>query len=245
MKRVFITGSTGLLGSTILREHPNGLLLGASYYRNLLVPSGNIQYFNLDITDSKNCTKILSVFKPDIVIHTAAIATPDYCDKHQDKASAVNIDGTRNLIEASKSIQAKFIYITTNGVYDGEKYPYNEKSEIKPIDWYGHTKFEAEKLTQLSELEYSIVRLITMYGWNNSKERQNPLTWLLEILGTNKNPVNLVTDMFNNFLSVHEASRAIWKVALGEYPSEIFNRTAKTTEYQSGINGQRKTTVDG
>lgn len=221
--KIFITGSTGLLGSTLLRTSPKNYTLGASYNVNMLVPNVVCKYFHVDITKKKMVKEAITLFRPDIVIHTAAIATPDYCDKHQKKTEAVNVEGTKNVIESCKYVGAKFIYITTNGVYDGKTPPYDEQSIPKPIDVYGKTKYKSELLTQQAAIPYIIIRLITMYGWNNPKERQNPLTWQIKILGENKTPLNMVSDMFNNFLSAEEAAKAIWKSVKRDQWNESYN----------------------
>ncbi len=226
-KHIFITGSTGLLGSTLLRLAPENVILGASYNVNTIVPDVQCAYYHVDITKADQVNAAIKEFKPDIIIHTAAIATPDYCDKHQEEANSVNVNGTENLIAACQKNGSSFVYITTNGVYDGKNSPYDEKKQPNPIDFYGKTKYEGEKMTKNSDVPYIIMRLITMYGWNNPKERQNPLTWLLKILGENKTPVNMVTDMYNNFLSVEEAAKAIWTAVGKEQFGETFNIAGK------------------
>lgn len=227
MLRIFITGSTGLLGSTLLRLAPKNVLLGASYHINKLVPNVKCTYYSVDIAKKIQVKKAIDSFKPDIVIHTAAIATPDYCDKHQEEAWNVNVIGTRNIIDVCKKRGVSFVYITTNGVYDGKGAPYDEASLPRPIDYYGKTKYEGEKMTVIAGIPYIIIRLITMYGWNNPKERHNPLTWLIKILGENKTPVNMVTDMYNNFLSAEEAAKAIWKAIKLDKFGETFNIAGK------------------
>lgn len=225
--KVFITGSTGLLGSALLRNSPKGTLLAASYNKIKYVPNVNCIFFPVDITKKALVNKVIKEFSPDVIIHTAAIATPDYCDKHRSEAKSVNVNGTKNVIEASQAVNASLVYITTNGIFDGNNPPYNEDALPKPVDFYGETKYEAERLVRSSKIKYIVIRLITMYGWNNPLERQNPLTWLLEILGRNKTPVNMVNDMYNNFLSVESASYAIWETVLKKYLGETFNIAGK------------------
>jgi len=225
--RVFITGSTGLLGSTLIRTAPKEVILGATYNKNSLVPNIACHYFPVDITKKTMVNRAIKSFKPDVVIHTAAIATPDYCDKHRKEAWAVNVVGTKNLLEACKKSNTLFVYITTNGVYDGKNPPYDESQTPNPLDYYGKTKYESEKLTKKSGLPYLIMRLITMYGWNNPDERQNPVTWLMEILGKNKTPINMVSDMFNNFLYVESAAEVIWKAILQGKVNEEYNIAGK------------------
>lgn len=221
--KIFITGSTGLLGSALFFEAPKSLTLYGSVHHNMIVPNVSAHFYHMDITKRTVVDKVITKIKPDILIHTAAIATPDYCDKNQIEAKRVNVTGTKNLIDACKKNEIKFIYITTNGIYDGKKAPYDEVAEPKPIDCYGNTKLKAENIVRMSGLKFQIVRLITMYGWNNPHERQNPVTWQLKILGENKNPLNMVTDMFNNFLYNREAAKAIWKIAQLEEWDQTFN----------------------
>lgn len=235
--KVLITGSTGLLGSTLLFTASPSFVLGATYHQNTLVPNVNSLYFKVDITEEESLRTVFSQFEPDVVIHTAAIATPDYCDKHQDEAYAVNVIGTKNILKYCKKFKSKLVFITTNGVYDGKNPPYNESAEAKPLDFYGKTKYEGEQLVDKSGVPAIIIRLITMYGWNNPNQRQNPLTWQIMMLGKNKNPINMVTDMFNNFLSVQEAAKAIWQaVEHGQY-GESFNIAGKNciSRYQFAV----------
>lgn len=223
--RVLITGSTGLLGSTLLFSAPKKHQLFASYHLNTLVPNVQCTYVQLDIREKKKVEALIKRIKPEVIIHTAALATPDYCDKNQDEAWDVNVKGTKNLLSAAVDNPgfSQFIYITTNGVYDGNHSPYSEKDEPKPIDWYGKTKFESEQLVANSGLPFTIIRLNTMFGWNNPHERQNPVTWLIKILGENKTPVNMVDDMFNSFLYVHSASTSIWKSIQKKHVGETYN----------------------
>jgi len=225
--KVFVTGSTGLLGSTLLRLASPKYILGASYNINKLVPNISCTYYHVDITDQQLVQNAFRKFNPGVVIHTAALATPDYCDKHQDEAWLVNVEGTKNIINACKKQNSILVYVTTNGVYNGKNPPYDENSIPKPIDFYGKTKHEGEKLVQNSGIPFIIMRLITMYGWNNPKERQNPVTWLLYILGKNKTPVNMVNDMYNNFLFVESAAEAIWKAINKRKIGESFNIAGK------------------
>lgn len=228
--KIFVTGSTGLLGSSLLRNAPKAHTLYASYNINTLVPNVACKYYLCDITKKAQVNEVIKKIKPDVVIHTAAIATPDYCDKHKSEAKAVNINGTKYLIEACKIVGAKFVYITTNGVYDGKKAPYDEAAKPNPVDYYGVTKATGEKMTRESGVDFIIMRLITMYGWNNPKERQNPVTWQLKILGENKNPLNMVSDMYNNFLYVEDAAKAIWKAVGKKQYGESFNIAGRDCE---------------
>lgn len=225
--KVFIIGSTNLLGSYLLRFAPKDIELGASYNSNTLVPNVECRYFFLDITQQKTIDKAFKTFGPDVVIHTAAISSPDYCDKHKAQSIKVNVEGTKNVIRFCKQYKSSFIFISSNGVYDGENSPYDENMSPKPIDIYGETKYQGERLTLSSGIPSIIIRFNTMYGWNNPGERQNPATWVLEGLEKDKIPLHVVTDLFNNFLFAKEAAAAIWMALLLGKFGESFNIAGK------------------
>lgn len=225
--KVFITGSTNLLASYLLRCAPKKIKLSASYNVNSLVPNINCKYYLVDIAQPKLIENAFKRFKPDIVIHTAAISSPDYCNNHKSEAKKINIGGTQNIIKACKRYGSSFIFISSNGIYDGQKSPYDEDAKRKPIDVYGKTKYQGELLTASSGLPFNIIRLMTMYGWNNPHERSNPMTWLIDTLGKNKTSVNVVNDLFNNYLSADVAAAAIWKVVLLKKFGESFNIAGK------------------
>lgn len=225
--KVFIIGASNLLGSYLLRFAPKGIGLGASYNVNTLVPNVDCRYFFLDITKKKTIDEVFKTFRPEVVIHTAAISSPDYCDKHKAKSIKVNVEGTKNVIRFCQKYKSSFIFISSNGVYDGKNSPYDESIIPKPIDIYGKTKYQGELLTASSGLPFIIIRLNTMYGWNNPYERQNPATWVLESLEKDRIPLHVVTDIFNNFLFAQEAALAIWKTLVLRKFGESFNIAGK------------------
>ncbi|EKD94383.1 MAG: hypothetical protein ACD_26C00081G0002, partial [uncultured bacterium] len=106
--------------------------------------------------------------------------------------------------------KAKFIFFSSNAVFDGENPPYYENSPTHPVNYYGLTKVAAENLVKTYLPNSIIFRLTTMYGWNNAKERKNPATWLIDRL-TKKIPTPVVRDVFINFLWVGQAATAVWQ----------------------------------
>lgn len=224
---VFITGATDLLASSLIRSAPRGIMLSASYNVNTFVPNINCTYYRVDITQEKQILEVFKKSKPDVVIHTAALSSPDYCDKNRKQAQYVNVEGTENMLKACRQYKSSFIFISSNGIFDGKNSPYDENATPKPIDTYGKTKYQGEMLTVVSGIPFIIVRLMTMYGWNNPYERRNPATWLLEVLGKDKMSVHMVTDLFNNFLFAESGAQAIWKAIILKKYGETFHIAGK------------------
>jgi len=134
---LLITGGTGALGKELKKMFP----------RNI-----SPMHKELDITNKQ---KVLDFFKKndiDTIIHTAAITKVRVCEENKSLAWNVNVEGTKNLVEAV--IQSKrdiyFIYLSTACVFDGHSGMYTESSIPYPENFYSLTKllgeFEVNKL---------------------------------------------------------------------------------------------------
>lgn len=215
--RVFITGSTGLLGTALFYNAPTGIILGGSVNKNRFLPNvGNVYYEYMDITRPRVVERVLTNFKPDVVIHTAGIGNVDYCEQHQEEAWAVNVEGTRNVANAAKQLDATMLFTSTNSIFNGTNPPYHEESVPDPLEYYGKTKVQSEQDLRDLGVDHILIRLITMYGWNNPYERQNPVTWAIDKLKQNQE-LKMVTDVYNNFLKVESAAEGIWKAILDNH----------------------------
>ena len=214
-KKVLITGSTGLLGLSLIRNRPRAFDLYGGYYKfpaERLPYKQACGYHEFDIRKKEEVDSMFDKISPDILVHAASLGSVDYCENNKEQARQTNIDGSRNLIEACKRGGAFFIFISSNAVFDGENPPYGESDTPNPIDYYGRTKLRTETDLVESGIQHAVLRLMTMYGWNHPLERQNPVTWILEKL-IKDNRVNIVDDIFNNHLFVDNASQAVWAAA--------------------------------
>lgn len=120
--------------------------------------------FRLDLRDRKGIEKIFNFFDPDVVILTAGITDVDLCEIKPKLAEDVNIKGTSYLIRKAKKCGAKLVFLSTDYVFNGEKGPYREEDAPSPVNVYGRTKLEAEKLISSISNDYLIVRTAQLYG---------------------------------------------------------------------------------
>lgn len=199
-RKVLITGSTGLLGLSLIKNKPEGIDLYCSEF---------------DIRNGGEVSRVFKDISPDAVIHAASLGNVDYCEKNKEDARQVNVEGSRNIIAACRTSGSSLIFMSSNAVFDGESPPYAEEDRPNPVDYYGSTKLQTELDVAKSGLEYAILRLMTMYGWNHPRQRQNPVTWVLERLIKNKN-INVVKDIYNNHLFADNAAQAVWAVVSGD-----------------------------
>ncbi|MBU7014871.1 MAG: dTDP-4-dehydrorhamnose reductase [Theionarchaea archaeon] len=172
--RFLITGHTGLLGSKILAHS------GFQTYPDR----------RIDVTKPEIVQYIEQV-APDIVIHCAAFTNVDLCETQKDKAWLTNVTGTEHVVRACTSIHAKVVYISTDFVFDGTGGMYTEEDTPNPINFYGKTKLEGERIVREVD-NYIIARTSVLYGWH---QRLNFVTWVIAQL-QNRQQIRVVTDQY-------------------------------------------------
>mgnify|MGYP001587674611 FL=1 len=127
----------------------------------------------LDIT---NLEQVLEVFKkeqPKVILHLAAETDLKKCEENPQHCYFVNSVGTYNVAVASKEINAKMIYISTNAVFDGiKKTPYKEGDEPNPQNYYGRSKFLGELVVKGILENYLIVRTCWIFGGGKEKDKK-------------------------------------------------------------------------
>jgi dTDP-4-dehydrorhamnose reductase len=191
--KVLITGASGLYGSKLAQlAIAKGLEVYSADIQSLSV-YGN--FVKMDISDKAMVNEAFSSIKPDVVVHAATLTDVDKCELNKALAWKVNVDGTKNIAEASQKAGSFLIYISTDYVFSGEKGCYVESDSPEPINYYGLTKLEAEKIIQ--ELpEYFIARPSVIYGSTPAAGKVNFALWLIETLRKGER-VKIVTDQWN------------------------------------------------
>jgi len=152
--RVFLTGVSGILGTDI-----NKLFTVADHEVKGFT-STDIELDNL--TDVK--AKVRS-FRPDLIIHCAAMTNVDLCEDEKQKAYAVNVTGTQNLAVVSGEIGIKMVYISSCGVYgNGKSTPYNELDDTNPSTYHHYTKLLGEIKVKEHNNQFLIIRPGWLFG---------------------------------------------------------------------------------
>jgi dTDP-4-dehydrorhamnose reductase len=191
--KLLITGASGLYGSKLAQ-----LALAQGYE----VYSSDIQGFSvfgnfvkLDISGKEQVDAVFKSIKPDIVVHAATLTDVDKCETNKELAWKVNVEGTKNIVNASHAAGSFLIYISTDYVFGGEKGYYKETDKPNPIQYYGITKLKAEEIVQ-TQKEYFIARPSVIYGSTPAAGKVNFALWLIESLRKGQR-VKIVTDQWN------------------------------------------------
>jgi dTDP-4-dehydrorhamnose reductase len=144
-KKIFITGGNGVLGKKLVNY------LSPNY--KVLSPSSK----DCDILNLNNLTNTINHFQPDVVIHLASFVDTFGCEENIEKAININVIGTLNIVKACLNISCKFVYISSEYVFSGNKGNYTVEDRLDPINVYGKTKSSAEYITSILP-NYQIIR---------------------------------------------------------------------------------------
>lgn len=198
MKTILTTGSNGLLGQKLterlLQSNPFKLIATAKGANRYPVKTG-YQYAALDITNPAEMQAVLWQYKPDIIIHTAAITQVDVCQSEPENCHEVNVLAVKNLASLCKANHIHLIYLSTDFVFDGKHGPYQEEDATNPLSVYGQSKKQAEEILQQSGAAFSIVRTILVYGLTADMSRSNIVLWAKNALEKNT-PIRVVNDQW-------------------------------------------------
>jgi dTDP-4-dehydrorhamnose reductase len=181
--KFIVTGVKGQLGFDVVRE------LKSRGYRDVL----GIDIDDLDITNSNEVTTFFKKNNPDVIIHCAAYTAVDKAEDNKELCYQVNVDGTRLLVEQAQKYNSKFVYISTDYVFDGKKKDGYEVDDIpNPQSIYGYSKYLGELETRKYEKHF-IVRISWVFGKNGF----NFVKTMLRV-GKEKNELSVVNDQFGS-----------------------------------------------
>lgn len=160
-----VTGATGFFGSNFAVADVELIALT----RSGEVPQGYSDSVTANLESSEELRAAVRDVSPDFIVHAAALASHEECERSPERAFSINEDVTRALAQESESVGAKFIYISTDAVFDGTKGNYSETDETNPFSVYGKSKLRGE-IAALEVTNPLIIRT-NFFGWSPSGTR--------------------------------------------------------------------------
>ncbi|MBM3474519.1 MAG: dTDP-4-dehydrorhamnose reductase [Armatimonadetes bacterium] len=198
MNRILITGAKGMLGRALMEQRP-------SQYDVL-----GVDVEEVDVTSVRDVRRCLAGFRPDAVIHCAAMTDVDGCETDPDSARRINVEGTRNVVEACGD--ARLIHVSTDFVFDGRRTtPYAEDDLPAPIGVYGSTKLAAEDCVREAAPDHAIVRT----AWTFAPWGRN---FVLSILraAREQGRLRVVADQVGSPTYAPDLAAALWRLVAAD-----------------------------
>ncbi|TWI93809.1 dTDP-4-dehydrorhamnose reductase [Mucilaginibacter frigoritolerans] len=206
--KIIIIGASGLVGShcmdlfesvgeEVVGTHLNFATERTIYFNPLSNSNGNLD---------------LDQFKPEVIIHCAALTNVDYCENNVLESERATVLSTKKLVNYCKKNGVKLVYISTDYVFDGNMGPYTEDAATNPINIYGQHKLKAELLVKTLN-NYLIARITNVYG--EEVRSKNFVLRLIKLFQNNEETeLNLPADQFATPVYAGDVARMLYKLIL-------------------------------
>jgi dTDP-4-dehydrorhamnose reductase len=198
MKTILVTGSNGLLGQKLtenIRSSNKHHLIATSKGANRFPVAEGYIYSEMDVLDPDSIQSVLERYRPDAVIHTAAMTNVDTCEAQRELAYQLNVESVKSLVRVCEQLNIQFIHLSTDFIFDGAAGPYDETALPNPLSYYGETKLAAEEVVKQSSCPWVIIRTILVYGIVTDLSRSNIVLWAKGALEKGQ-PLNVVNDQW-------------------------------------------------
>ncbi|MFP7412682.1 dTDP-4-dehydrorhamnose reductase [Priestia filamentosa] len=193
-RKILITGANGQLGKELVE----------------LLSTKDFDVYgcsrdDMDITNSEQVQEVINRINPEVILHCAAHTKVDVAESEPEEAYSINAYGTRNVAVAAENIGAKFVYVSTDYVFDGSGIePYLEFSPTSPLGVYGKSKLAGEEFVKHLHSKFFIVRTSWVYG----KYGNNFVKTMLK-LGAEKDELSVVADQIGSPTYTVDLAQAI------------------------------------
>ena len=212
MERVLITGCGGMLGKSVYETF-------SSKFKFVLatdIDTNEPWLKYLDVREIDQCKKVFEEFKPTIVLHLAALTDLEYCEKNQDNCWKTNALGTENIALLCKRYNSLMIYISTAGIFGGEKEYFTDFDTPNPLSYYAKGKYHGELFVERYLERYYIFRAGWMMGGGPKKDKKFINKIYKQILAGNK-VLNVVDDKLGTPTYTKDFANSIYKVMQTRY----------------------------
>lgn len=177
--KVLVTGVNGQLGYDVVKR-----------LNELGIEAIGVSRNDFDIRDRDQTQDYILKNKPDVIVHCAAYTAVDKAEDEKEKCYVINVEGTKNIAEACKKIDAKMVYISSDYVFDGQGIePQSESKATNPVNYYGYCKEQGERVVRDIVEKHFIIRTSWVYGKNGG----NFVKTMLK-LAQMKDEINVVND---------------------------------------------------
>jgi len=243
MKTILTTGSNGLLGQKITEKvlaEGRVKLIATSKGVNRYPVNEGYEYTEMDILNPNQVKEVVEKYKPDSIIHTAAMTNVDTAEANKELCHQLNVNAVQALVSLCEESNIQLIHLSTDFVFDGAAGPYKEDDAVNPLSYYGETKVMAEELLKSSKADWAILRTILVYGITNDMSRSNIVLWAKGALEKGE-PINVVNDQWRMptlaedlaeacLLAIEKNAQGIYHVSGKDYMS-IADLVRKVADY--------------
>lgn len=204
--RILITGCGGMLGEAFYLFYSSICSVKATD-----IDINENWLSCLDVRDYKAIDKEIVDFKPTIVFHLAAFTDLEYCELHQTETYDTNAMGTENIALLCKKHNIPLMYISTAGIFDGEKDEYNDFDQPNPINCYGKSKYAGELFVKTYLDKFFVFRAGWMMGGGPKKDKKF-IKKIIDKINSGKKELFVVKDKLGTPTYTHDFAKTSMEV---------------------------------
>ena len=237
--KILITGSNGLLGQKLVARICNSgnELIATSRGPNRLsdIDPSLYTYAPVDISDRDQVLNTISRYTPDVVIHTAAMTHVDQCEENKEACWDLNVKSVQHIVDACLENQCHLVHVSTDFIFDGSHGPLTEDEAPAPVNYYGESKLEAERIVQMAGIPAAIARTVLVYGIAEDMSRSNIVLWVKASLEQGKE-IHVVNDQWRTPTLAEDLAEGCYLLAVNRAEG-VYNISGKDflTPYQMAI----------
>lgn len=190
MDTLLVIGGSGLVGGKVCAAARDAFHVVGTH-RGPAPSIARVRFVELHKERVEDGMGLIRALKPAAVVDTAALHNVDRCEEERDLAWQVNAGSTGALARTALDIGARYLFVSTDFVFDGTKGRYREEDVARPVNYYGETKLAGEHAVLAASADHLVVRPSVVFGWDDT--RLNFATWVLTSLKEGKS-INVATD---------------------------------------------------
>lgn len=240
--KILITGANGLLGYKLVQllSKQEGIQAIATGRRPIENLPAHVSFHELDITHAAETEQVVRALKPEVIINSAAMTQVDQCESERELCWNANVTGVENLVASCSKNQTHLVHISTDFIFDGSHGPLDETAIPNPLNFYGESKLAGEKIVQQSNISWTILRTVLVYGITPDLSRSNIVLWVKKNLEEGKT-IHVVNDQWRTptlaedlamccFLAATKKAKGVFHIS-GEELMTPYDIAIKTADF--------------
>jgi len=188
MRKIYMAGVGGMLGEAFYKQFKEEYALKCT---DIDVNEKWLSY--LDFRDEAAYRKDVTDFNPDFLFHIGAHTGLEYCEEHETEAYDTNTESVKYAVNIANDLKIPLLYISTAGIFGGEKDVYDESDKPEPLGHYGRSKYLGEVFVQENSSHYIICRAGWMMGAGAKKDKKF-IQKMIEQIVDGKKVLHVVND---------------------------------------------------
>ena len=224
--KILVLGSSGKLGQVVL-EKLNSRLNNVEIIKS----SRSSSTMPIDLSNLDLINEFLSKIDPDVIINCSGNVDLLFCEQNKDYITKLHIDSVEKITNWSKKNSSRYIHISTDHFFDGDKNKlHTENEKVELLNFYALSKYKGE--SKISSLDNSVI-IRTSFISFGPKESNSFGNWLIKTIFTEQTP-SLFSDSFTSSIDVDTLGKAIVEVAMSNF-SGLMNIGCKESYSKSDL----------